>query len=393
MPSLDLRGRPGSLPPDAEPVQAELVQADPVQADVAVADDDLPAAAGHRLVVRDVVEETPDARSLVFDVPAEQAERFRYTPGQFLTVRMPGEDGDAAARCYSLSSAPGIDPHLTVTVKRVDGGRVSHWICNDVRPGQEIDVLPPSGRFTPRSLDADLLLVAGGSGITPVMSIARSVLERGTGTVVLVYANRDEHSVIFADRLRELGERHPERLLVLHLLESVEGRPTAARLRAVLGPHTGRDGAFVCGPGPFMEAAGATLRELGMTRERVVVEKFVSLSTDPFSRTRAAPAPDADAGAADAGAARVRVTLDGEQHELSWPRNRHLLDVLLDAGLDAPFSCREGACSACSCKIVSGEVTMTRNDVLEDEDLEEGWVLGCQSLPVADHVDVSYDDE
>lgn len=381
MPPLDLRGRPGSLPQDAGPTHA----------DVADTDDDVPTGAGYRLVVRDVVEETPDARSLVFEVPAEHAERFRYTPGQFLTVRMPGADGEAAARCYSLSSAPGIDPHPTVTVKRVDGGRVSHWICDAVRPGQEIDVLPPSGRFTPRSLDADLLLVAGGSGITPIMSIARSVLDGGTGSVVLVYANRDERSVIFADGLRELGERHPDRLLVLHLLESVEGLPTPARLRGVLGPYTGRDGAFVCGPGPFMDAVGATLRELGMPRERVVVERFVSLSTDPFAP--AAPVPDVDAGAAGAGAARVRVTLDGEQHELSWPRNRHLLDVLLDAGLDAPFSCREGACSACSCKIVSGEVAMTRNDVLEDEDLDEGWVLGCQSRPVTDQVDVTYDED
>jgi 3-ketosteroid 9alpha-monooxygenase subunit B len=340
-------------------------------------------SAGYRLAVREVVVETHDSRSVVFEVPPEHAERFRYAPGQFLTLRVPGTDG--AARCYSLASAPDLDDHLVVTVKRVAGGVVSNWICDHLEPGHLVEVLPPSGRFTPRSLDADLLLFAGGSGITPIMSIARSVLDRGAGSAVLVYANRDERSVIFADRLRELSVRHPDRFTVIHLLESVEGLPTVARLRGLAAPFAGRDRAFVCGPGPFMDAVTSALTGVGMAREKVVVERFASLTGDPFA------APVVEVGTPAADAARLTVTLDDERHEMAWPRGTHLLDLLLAAGLQAPFSCREGACSACACRIVSGEVVMTRNDVLEREDLDEGWVLGCQSRPVTDDVEVTYD--
>ncbi|WP_258349430.1 ferredoxin--NADP reductase [Saccharopolyspora gregorii] len=338
---------------------------------------------GHSLVVRDVVTETPDAKSLVFDVPDELSERFRYQPGQFLTVRMPGEP--AAARCYSLSSAPGVDDSLVVTVKRVAGGLVSNWICDEVRPGDRLRVLPPSGRFVPPSLDADLLLVAGGSGITPMFSVVRSVLERGSGSVVLVYANRDERSVIFAERLRELAERHPGRLVTLHLLESVEGLPTEARLRDLLRPFASSAAAFVCGPAPFMDAATAALRDLSV--QRVVVERFESLTGDPFAEPDLPPVETVMGPAA-----RVAVDLDGQRHVLDWPKNAPLLDVLRADGLDAPFSCREGACSACACKVTAGQVNMTRNDVLEAEDLAEGWVLACQALPATDEVAVTYDE-
>ncbi|WP_175548249.1 2Fe-2S iron-sulfur cluster-binding protein [Saccharopolyspora flava] len=345
----------------------------------------LPEGAGHSLLVRDVVNETRDAKTVVFDVPDELAERFRYRPGQFLTLRMPG--WQAAARCYSLSSAPDLDRHLAVTVKRVADGAVSNWMCDEVRAGDRILVLPPSGRFVPRSLEEDLLLVAGGSGITPMLSIIRSVLERGTGSVVLCYANRDEHSVIFAERLRELSERYPDRLSVSHLLESVEGLPTEARMRGLLGPFAGRDAAFLCGPEPFMDAAAAALRDLGVDRERIVVERFVSLTGDPFEGTRPRSAEDGGEQGA-----RVTVDLDGQRHELDWPREAHLLDVLRSAGLDAPFSCREGACSACACRVTAGRVTMTRNEVLEEEDLAEGLVLGCQALPATDVVALTYDE-
>lgn len=348
------------------------------------------ASAGFRLMVREIVSETHDSRSVVFDVPAEHAERFRYAPGQFLTVRVPGAaDGSIEARCYSLASVPELDECLTVTVKRVAGGAVSNWICDNLEPGREVDVLPPAGRFTPRSLDKDLLLFAGGSGITPIMSIARSVLERGTGTAVLLYANRDERSVIFADRLRDLCSRHPDRFTVIHLLESVEGLPSVARLRALAAPYIGRDGAFVCGPAPFMDAVIEALGEAGMPRERVVVERFLSLATDPFAAPSVRIVPTDSREDSDAPA--LTVTLNGERHVMRWPRGTPLLNLLRGAELDAPFSCREGACSACVCRVVSGEVTMTRNNVLEQEDLDEGYVLACQAHPVTDAIEVSYD--
>lgn len=235
------------------------------------------------LRVLDVVEETADAHSITLEVPDELAAHFAYRPGQFLTVAVPSDLTGVAARCYSLSSSPRPEPGgpLTITVKRTAGGYASNWICDNVRAGSTLRVLPPSGIFTPASLDADLLLLAGGSGITPIVSITRTALERGTGRIVLLYANRDERSVIFADELRELAAQHPERLHVVHWLESVQGLPSLEQLRAFATPHASYD-AFVCGPAPFMKLAVTALRDLGLPRARRHQEKFVSLGGNPF---------------------------------------------------------------------------------------------------------------
>ncbi|MPY80738.1 MAG: 2Fe-2S iron-sulfur cluster binding domain-containing protein [Actinophytocola sp.] len=329
--------------------------------------------------VRRVVAETPDAVSLELDVPAEDAPRFRYRPGQFLTLRIPSERTGSVARCYSLSSAPG-DP-LTVTVKRVADGYGSNWLCDNAAEGTVLGVLPPAGVFTPKSLDDDLLLCAGGSGITPLMSILRSVLVHGTGSVTLLYANRDEGSVIFAAALAELSRQYPERLTVLHWLESVQGLPTRAQLARLAAPHARRE-AFVCGPAAFMAAATDALRDAGV--DRVHVERFVSLSRNPFHANGPVTAEPDDASAD------VEVELDGDTHSYAWPRGTVLLDLLLAHGLDAPYSCREGACSACACLVTDGEVKMLANEVLAEADLAEGYVLACQAIPVTDTVKITY---
>jgi 3-ketosteroid 9alpha-monooxygenase subunit B len=332
--------------------------------------------------VVEVVRETPDANSLVLE-PAEGEEgRFAYRPGQFLTVRVPAGDG-WVARSYSLCSSPVCDERLKVTVKRVAEGIGSNWICDNVAAGDVLEVLRPAGAFTPRSLDADLLLVAGGSGITPVMSILKSVLAGGTGTVTLLYANRDERSVIFAEELRALTERHGERLTVVHWLESVQGLPTRAAFHSLARHFTGRE-AFVCGPGVFMDMAEAALTGLGM---RVNVERFFSLTGDPFEEPDEAEPDPADG----ADAAEVEVEIDGETRTVPWPRSQLLLDALLRAGVDAPFSCREGNCSACACVALEGEVALDANSVLDEQDLADGLILACQARPVSDRLRISYD--
>lgn len=338
------------------------------------------------VTVLDVVEETADACSLVLGVPDELRDGFAYRPGQFLTLRIPGADGAGLARCYSLSSAPGVDPHPKITVKRVAGGAGSNWICDNVRPGHTIDVLPAAGLFTPGRLTGDHLFFAGGSGITPVISIIKAVLAQPEGTAVLCYANRDESSVIFAAELCDLVARHPRRLQVIHWLESVQGLPTVEALAALAAPHAGRDTAFVCGPEPFMDAVAQALRRVGMPGDKVVVERFRSLTGDPFAEPAPLPAETDDAATAQ-----VTVTLDGDRHSFPWPSQTPLLDLLLSKGIRAPFSCREGACSACACRVTAGEVKMLRNDILEEEDLADGWVLGCQSVPVSEAVEVTYD--
>ena len=343
--------------------------------------------APRRLVVKDVVRETADAHSIVFDGPP-----LEYRPGQFLTLRIPS-DREPTARCYSLSSSPHVDDVMKVTVKRTVAGYASNWVCDHVQPGTEIDVLPPAGKFSPKDLDADLLLFAGGSGITPVVSIVKSALASGSGRLVLVYANRDEASVIFAEELRSLAAAHPDRLTVVHWLESVSGLPTTPQLRELARPYAAYE-AFVCGPGPYMACVQAALAELGLERRRIHVERFMSLEGNPWEGLDDAPAAVAapPAAAPEGRTARVHVQLDGETSEHEWPEGTKLLDLLLRQGLDAPYSCRQGNCSACSCKLLDGEVRMLHNAVLEQEDLDEGWVLACQSVPVSDVVKVSYDD-
>jgi 3-ketosteroid 9alpha-monooxygenase subunit B len=360
------------------------------------------------LTVVDVVEETADAHSVSFAVPEGAEAEFDYKPGQFLTLAVPStlEGVAVAARCYSLSSSPHDGGPLTVTVKRTVDGYASNWICDNLREGSTIKVLPPSGIFTPASLDADLLLFGGGSGVTPIMSITRTALAHGSGRIVLFYANRDEKSVIFAKELAELAAAHPDRLVVVHWLESVQGLPTQEQLKAFIEPFTTYD-AFVCGPAPFMKITIAALRELEFPRERRHQEKFISLGGNPFGDALDVEKAeheledaesDAAFGEGDApaepgleGPVKVEVELDGENYAFDdWQPGTKLLDFLESKGVKAPYSCREGECSACAIRLLEGEVRMLHNDVLDKEDLDDGIRLGCQSLPTTDVVKVTY---
>jgi 3-ketosteroid 9alpha-monooxygenase subunit B len=347
------------------------------------------------LQIAEVVAETDDARSLVFSVPDAAgdpgipAERLRYAPGQFLTLRVPSERTGSVARCYSLCSSPFTDDALTVTVKRTADGYASNWLCDHAHKGMRIHVLAPSGNFVPKTLDGDFLLMAAGSGITPIMSICKSALAEGSGQVTLLYANRDDRSVIFGDALRELSAKYPERLTVLHWLESLQGLPSATALAKLAAPYTDRP-VYICGPGPFMDASREALESLKVPAPQVHIEVFKSLDSNPFAAVKIEEA--AEGGDDAAPPATAVVELDGETHTVSWPRNAKLLDVLLAKGLDAPFSCREGHCGACACTLRSGKVNMEVNDVLEQQDLDEGLILACQSHPESDSVEVTYDE-
>ncbi|PND57411.1 3-ketosteroid-9-alpha-hydroxylase [Mycobacterium sp. ENV421] len=339
------------------------------------------------LEVTDVVDETDDSRSLVFGVPAGAdipADRLRYAPGQFLTLRIPSDRTGSVARCYSLCSSPFTDDALTVTVKRTVDGYASNWLCDHAHRGMKIHVLAPSGTFVPKTLDTDFLLIAAGSGITPMLAICKSALSEGSGKVTLLYANRDERSVIFAGTLRDLAAKYPDRLTVVHWLESVQGLPSTAALSTVMAPYTDRQ-AFICGPGPFMQAAEQALDSLQVPAKQVHIEVFRSLDTDPFAAVTITD--DGDEPPAEA-----VVELDGQTHTVSWPRSAKLLDVLLDKGLDVPFSCREGHCGACAVVKRSGDVEMDINDVLEPSDIDEGLILACQARPTSDSVEVTYDE-
>ncbi|MDQ4111974.1 MAG: ferredoxin--NADP reductase [Actinomycetota bacterium] len=341
------------------------------------------------LPVSDVVKETADAHSIVFEVPEDARHAFQPKPGQFLTVAVPSDRDGLAARCYSLSSAPG--DALTVTVKRTVDGYASNWICDNLRPGDTLRVLPPSGIFTPADIDADFLLFAGGSGVTPIISIARTALREGTGRIVVFYANRDERSVIFAEEWARLSAEHPDRLQVVHWLESVQGLPTGEQLKAFAADRRTYD-AFVCGPAPFMKATIAALKELEFPRARRHQEKFASLGGNPFGEV--APVKEAEAEVVDDGPkqpATLEIELDGTTTTYDdWDPGTPMLEFLEAKGIKAPYSCREGECSACAFRLLEGDVKMVRNDVLEQEDLDDGIRLGCQSLPTTDTVRGTY---
>jgi 3-ketosteroid 9alpha-monooxygenase subunit B len=316
----------------------------------------------------------------VFDVPAELRERFAFRPGQHLTLRVPASR--AALRCYSCSSVPQGEP-LRVTVKRMAAGLASNWLCDALEAGATLEVAPPAGVFTPRSLDGEFLLYAGGSGITPVFSILRSALIHGAGRVRLFYANRDEASIIFRGALDELAQKYPKRLDVVHWLDSAQGIPSPSEL-AQQAQGLDRPQCFICGPGPFMDAAAHALKRAGVPHGQVHVERFVSLPDDADDAVTAAAAPG------DGGAVDIEVELDGVMHKVKGVRGQLLIEALEDAGLAPPYSCRAGACAACMCKLEDGEVELVHNHVLSQEDLEQHWILGCQALMHSAQIRVRY---
>ncbi len=335
----------------------------------------------HQLKVAAVIAETAEACSLVFDVPPGLEAAFDYQPGQFLTLRIPSDREGSVARCYSLCSSPLTGDPLTVTVKQTLDGYASRWIAENVKPGTVLDVLPPAGMFVPSSLDDDFLLLAAGSGITPVMSILKSVLAAGRGRVVLVYANRDERSVIFGPALKKLAATAGSRLVVVHWLDVLQGLPTAEQMVPLVRPFSAYR-IFASGPDPFLSVVKAAASVVGVPQRGVRVERFLSLQHNPFD------APEPVAGGI---AATLEVTLDGASRSLTWPAGTRMLDVLIDAGLDPPFSCREGICGACACQLTCGKVDMASNEVLEDADIADGLVLACQSVALTPDVSVSFE--
>ncbi|MDB5997030.1 MAG: FAD-binding oxidoreductase [Pseudomonas sp.] len=343
----------------------------------------------HSLQVCAVIDETADARSLVLDIPAHLRERFRYKPGQFLSFRVPCA-GKLLTRCYSMASSPYADALPKVTVKRVSDGRVSNWM-NEVQVGDWLEVLPPAGHFClkdEQSADRPLVLFGGGSGITPVFSILKSTLHTSTRPVKLIYANRDEASVIFKDELCQLIKAHPDQLHVVHVLDSVQGFLTDAQVRHLLRDSAGGD-YFICGPGPFMDTVERTLQALGESAERIHVERFVSPPDPDELLAQETLAREAALGSS---CEFLTVELDGQPHEIACRPGETLLQSCKAAGLDVPSSCEEGFCGACMCVVQEGEIQLARNDVLSAKELAEGWTLACQSRPTGPRVRLKFPD-
>ena len=325
-----------------------------------------------------IVQETAEAISLVLDIPAELREAFRYEAGQFCTFRA-SIDGQQQARCYSMSSAPGVDADLQVTVKRVPGGIVSNWMIDTLAPGATIDVTCPAGVFLLTETDRDVVAFAGGSGITPVFSIVKTALSTTSRRVRLLYANRDTDAVIFAAELAQLAEQFGDRLYVAHHFDVDDGFVDEARARSFFDES--RQGEFyICGPAPFMDIVETALLAGGASAESIHIERFSPL--EPIEETGSSD---------DQPTVAVTIEIGGRSGEAEYRAGTTVLQTARQLGLSPPFSCESGSCATCMAKLVSGSVTMHVNNALTDDEVADGWILTCQSVPTSPSVHVRYE--
>jgi ring-1,2-phenylacetyl-CoA epoxidase subunit PaaE len=350
----------------------------------------------HRLRISDVRRETPDAVSIAFDVPEVLKPAYRFTPGQYLTVRT-SVAGEELRRSYSICSGPE-DGELRIAVKRVDSGSFSTWANAELHEGDELDVMTPTGRFGLPLLPGTARTYAGfaaGSGITPILSILRGVLSGEPGSrFFLFYGNRSLPGMLFREALDELKDRYLDRLSVFHVLSQeqqdipiLNGRIDAEKVRVLLRhvvPVQAVDEIFVCGPLGMSEAVETTLRALGVPQARIHVERFVSSYRGTPRRKDPPLAPEATRYVA-------ALIVDGKRTDIPVAEDEAVLDAALRAGLDLPYACKGGMCSTCRARIVAGTVSMDVNYSLEPWEVAAGYVLTCQAHPVSDRVVIDYD--
>ena len=346
----------------------------------------------HPLTVAGVERLTDDAVAVTFDVPAELAEEYAFRPGQALTLRRVDGDRDER-RSYSICAPVGAPPR--VGVREVPGGFFSSWLVHEVRPGDAVEVLPPSGTFTADlSTPADHVFVVAGSGITPALSLASTVLRDGESTVTVFYGNRRTNTVMFADELADLKDAHGPRLQLVHVLsreprdaELTSGRLDGDRLRSLvqnLVEVERVDHWWLCGPHGMVTDARELLAELGVPAGKVHQELFF-VDDVPPEPVRG------DEATVDGPSSQVTVVLDGRSTTLALPKDQSVLDSAQRVRSDLPFACKGGVCGTCRARVTDGEVEMRRNYALEPREVEAGYVLTCQTLPLSDAVTVDFD--
>ncbi|MEA3079986.1 MAG: ring,2-phenylacetyl-CoA epoxidase subunit PaaE [Sphingomonadales bacterium] len=351
----------------------------------------------HSLKVAEIVPETDEAVSIRFEIPPEMREAFAFRAGQHLTLRAT-INGEEVRRNYSLCTAPA-EGDWMVTVKRIGSGLFSNWVGDQLKAGDTIEVMVPHGSFTTNFNPATprhLVGIAGGSGITPVISLIRTLLrEEPQSRFTLLYGNRDSSSVIFLETLAGLKDKHLDRLEIYHFLDAEEqdialfnGMLNRERLEeaiAALVPDAAVvDGWFICGPGPMMDAAEGALLDRNIPKERIHIERFTA------DRPPEAVAQEIAQLQTQAQGVSVGVTLDGRTRRVPFAQG-NILDSARAAGLPAPFACKAGVCATCRAKVTKGKVEMAARYGLTDEEVAAGYVLTCQSVPVGDGVAVDYD--
>ncbi len=351
--------------------------------------------------------ETEDAAVIFLGIPDDLSEEFDFLAGQYITLRV-GIDGEEQRRAYSLCTAPH-QSEFGFCVKRLAGGKVSNYLLDQLAEGDTLEVMAPDGNFLAKSKPASrrtLYLIGAGSGITPLMSILRSTLEHEPGsTVHLLYGNRSEETIIFREELAELERTHKGQFTVSNVLSQPArtkssgiaglfgktkptwdgriGRIDVPELKLFLAEHESRNADnefYVCGPGGMIDTVEKELLRQGIDAKRIHTERFVVAAVAEEDKIRGADFN------------RVVVTLDGKTHDLTIPAGKTILETLVAEGQNPPYSCTSGACSTCIAKVTAGEVKMDVNHALDPDEVEEGYVLTCQSHPITQHVALTYDE-
>ncbi|WP_395172959.1 1,2-phenylacetyl-CoA epoxidase subunit PaaE [Roseibium alexandrii] len=354
----------------------------------------------HALQVTDIRRDTRDAVVVMLKPEAADQDAFDFIQGQYLTFRR-DFDGEELRRSYSICAGKD-DGCLKVGIKRVEGGAFSTWANEELKVGDRLDVMPPMGRFftelEPEKVKR-YLGFAGGSGITPILSIIKTVLAREPkSTFTLIYANRQTSSIMFREELEDLKNTYLGRFSVIHILETetqdidlFTGRIDAEKMDLLFRLWVDAeevDTAFICGPEPMMLTIADSLRKHGLSDEQIRFELFASSQPG-----RAKARTMSQAAAAGAGTCEVSVTLDGSTRNFQMEKNStSVLEAAIANSMDAPFSCKAGVCSTCRAKVIEGEVEMEVNHALEDYEVRAGYVLSCQCIPVSDKVVISYDE-
>ena len=358
----------------------------------------------HDVKIASIQTLTQDAKTFAFDIPQHLQEEFKYIPGQYITVEIEIE-GKHERRAYSLCSSPVTDDKPAVGVKKVEGGKVSTYMNERLQVGDTLRIMTPMGNFTHQpdgTLSKHYVLFGGGSGITPLMSILKSVLEREANSrITLYYANRNMESIMFKDTLDSIAAQHGERLQIIHSLDAPQsgwdgetGLMTAEKVALLMDKYLAAEidtvDYYICGPGGMMAEIDKALTDKSIAKEKIHREFFTAAIDQEEADVGNAGEQEVSDSPLDK--AHLVVTLDGDNYEVDYDGEDSLLESALDNDVDAPFACQVGACCTCRAKLHEGKVHMADRESLSDEEIEEGYILTCQSKPLTAKLVYSYDE-
>lgn len=343
----------------------------------------------HKLKVKEVIYETINAVSIIFDVPEELKADFKYDAGQHLTVKA-NVKGEDVRRSYSIPSWTEEGGELKITSKMIPNGKMSSYLFNEVKEGQELEVMPPMGNFVLKNdaQDKTLVFFAGGSGITPVISVIKKALAKGNQDIYLHYGNRDPEQIIFEKELQELKDNSDYRFLIQHYLDSNMERLDVSIVQAIVNSLKEKKTNaifYICGPEGMIEGVQNGLKAAGVEKNQMVVEYFETPEVAEGEKKTTEVSASGDVH-------KITIVIDDEEHEITMDEGEFILEAAERIGVDPPFSCRSGVCTTCKAKIISGEVEMENNFGLSEDEIKEGYVLTCIGRPLTPGVKVSWDD-